>query len=204
MRFARKLALLAVAVVAALAVMAPAASATNNTVEIRKGAGGHCPASLVAGDVCKTHAEGEATLFGHVFGIESTEATCHVEFEGLLSETGAGRITSYTPTNGGHGETNCETVSPACSGSLPWTGDSERTSASVIEAHFDVCIDPSEIGTCTGEYVTQVTETGAGGADEVQTFSATDIRIGASSFCEITISAVTEDDATHLNAHAIP
>ena len=189
MRFARKLMLLAVAAVAALAMMAPVASASSV----------HCPAVAAGGGSggCYIHAEGEATLFFHIFGIESTEATCHVEFEGRLNEAGVGFITSYTSANGGHGNTNCATVSPACAGTLPWPGAGEEDAGNQTTAHFDVCIDPVESGTCEGEFITTVTEEG----NETQHYAANDLRIGSTSFCEVTINVESEAVAPHQAGH---
>ena len=201
MRFARKLMLLAVAAVAALAMMAPVASAST-PIEVTNASSVHCPAVAAGGGSggCYIHAEGEATLFFHIFGIESTEATCHVEFEGRLNETGVGFITSYVSTNGGHGNTNCATVSPACAGSLPWPGAAEEDAGNQTTAHFDVCIDPVESGTCEGEFITDVTESGT--EPERQHFQADDLRIG-NAFCEVTIDVETEVDPVppHQNVH---
>ena len=149
---------------------------------------------------CQIHLGGEMRLFLHIFGIESTEATCHVEFEGRLNETGVGFITSYVSTNGGHGNTNCATVSPACAGTLPWPGAGEEDAGNQTTAHFDVCIDPVESGTCEGEFITDVTESGT--EPERQHFQADDLRIG-NAFCEVTIDVETEVDPVppHQNVH---
>ena len=201
MRYVRKLMLLAIAAVAAVAMMAPAANATAPIEVSSHPAETHCPAvtSPTSGG-CVIHAEGEATLFFHIFGIESTEATCHVEFEGRLNETGVGFITSYVSTNGGHGNTNCATVSPACAGTLPWPGAGEEDAGNQTTAHFDVCIDPVESGTCEGEFITDVTESGT--EPERQHFQADDLRIG-NAFCEVTIDVETEVDPVppHQNVH---
>jgi hypothetical protein len=190
MRFARKLMLLAVAAAAVMALAATPASATNQ-IEVTKADGTtHCPPLGSGG--CKVHQEGEITLYFHIFGIESTEAKCSVEFRGVTDEDGNGQITAQTITPGDHNADCTNATSPPCTGSLPWTGAAEKDADGKVRAHYDVCTAPAERSgsTCAGEFVAEVTETG--GATETQAQSATDLRIGASSFCELDVSEATE------------
>jgi hypothetical protein len=210
MRLARKLLLLAIAVVAASALMAPAASATEAVTIVREVTGGvqNCPNVSKVGHVvsggCTFHTEGEFHLDFHIFGIEGAEAECHLELEGRIQANGEGYVTDFTVTQGGHGDPDCgvttfppcaeaETESPA--NDFPWHFTGEETALNTVQGHFDLCIDPTETGHCEGEYIADVVESGS---PEIQTYSANDLRIGASSFCEVTIEgAVSEVSAAH-------
>ena len=198
MHRASKFLLFLVALVAVLALAVGPASATE-PIEGVTANHAHCP-SLAAGG-CPAHAEGEATLFFQIFGIESVEARCHVEGEGIADENGNGQMTSYVLSNGAHGESNCPSVGVPCAGSLPWTGTAEETAPGVVTAHSDICIDPAEAGTCSGEYRVSGTETTNPDGTESGHGSATDIRIGASSFCEVTVAGESENDAQHPPGH---
>ena len=98
MRFARKLALLAVMAMAAMAFAAP--SAFGQGLEITdETQGGHCPENVaVTGHTvtggCLVHArsETEFVLRQHIFGIESTAFTCEEEFHARLNHLGEGYI----------------------------------------------------------------------------------------------------------------
>jgi hypothetical protein len=182
--------LLTAVAMAAVAFTAVPANATY-AVEIFEADGTTmCPASSPA---CPFHVEGEFTLFGHLFGIESVEGTCHVELGGDIVENGNGSISTYVPTNGSHGETNCAspTFAPPCTSSLPWPFTTEEVAAGSIATHLDMCINPGEIGTCSGEFRMSGVETGA--TSERQHYGTTDLRIGTSSFCELTLDVESED-----------
>lgn len=200
MRFTRKLMLLALAAVAAMALGASSASATA-PIEIVKENETHCPTLAKGG--CLVHQEGEATLFFHLIGFEGVEAECHVEYRGRTDEDGNGQVTLQTVTPGGHDAECSNATAPACTGSLPWPGTSEFAADAEpnvagaqpgVVAHYDVCIDPAESGTCSGEYITHVSETSAGGIER-QHQSASDLKIGSTSFCEVTIDVEGETSA---------
>ena len=217
MRVARKLALLVVSAAALMALIAPVASATEPITVTNEAGTANCPAvnknpandhDITGG--CLIHAEGEATMFFHIFGIESTEATCRVEFEGRVGGNGEGYVMSQLvtphPNDAGCDDSTAEPCSEAehpNATEFPWHGTSEEINNGVVKAHYDICIEPAEVvSECQGEYITTVTETGdpAPGM-EVQHQEATDIRIGASSLCEISISVNSEVDATHVGTH---
>jgi hypothetical protein len=189
MRFARKLMLLVVAAAAVMALAAPSASATT-AISVTDAGGKACPA-LPTG--CKVHSEGEITLYFHIFGIESTEATCHVEHRGAVSSTGAGQITAQTITPGKHDADCKDATSPPCTGSLPWKGNAEKDADGVVRPHYTVCTAPGERPgeTCSGEFITNLSESGGAGA-EVQIQGAKDLRIGTSSFCELDVDSRSE------------
>ena len=212
MRITYKLMLLAVI---AMALMAPSASA-NEAIQVVAEGGTPCPsvqrnapesAHTVSGG-CFSHAEGEVRFFLHIFGIESTEWTCRVAFEGRIQANGEGYITSVVESS--HpldAQCNDATISPCTEaqsnnhgGEFPWHGTGEEDSLGVVGAHFDVCLDPAEAGECFGEFRVNIHEEenenhGVPSAGmETQHFEATDERLGTSALCEFTIDVETEDD----------
>ena len=217
MRFARKLVLLAVMAAAITALAAPSASATEPITIVNEAGTANCPAvnknpandhDITGG--CLTHAEGELTVFFHIFGIESTEFTCRVEFEMRIGGNGEGYITSQTitphPNDAGCDNNTLEPCNEAehpTATEFPWHFTMEEINFGVVKAHFDICLEPAEVvSECQGEYIMTVTESGdpAPGM-EVQHWEALDIRVGASSLCEISISTNNEVDATHVGFH---
>ena len=213
MRIARKLMLLATMAMAAMALMAPSASATDPNIQIVDESGTPCPgvqrdapesAHTVSGG-CFIHAEGEVRYFLHIFGIESTEAICRVEFEGRIQANGEGYITAVTETPHPPEDEQCndatveectEAQSNVHGNEFPWHGTGEEIDTGVVEAHFDVCLDPAEAGECFGEFVVNVTDeenTPTAGMEQ-QHFRATDQRLGTSALCEFTIDVETEDE----------
>lgn len=198
MYFARKMLLLAVAVGAIMALTASSAAATNHVEFVRADSQTPCP-TLAAGG-CAFHSEGEITLDFHILGFEGAEAKCHIEFRGNVDHRGNGRITAYTVTPGKHDADCSNATMPACS--LPWPFSTERDADGKVRAHIDSCVDPAESGVCSGEIILIVSESGT--TTETQTHTATDLRIGSSSFCEVTLSKSSEAVApegqeTHIN-----
>jgi hypothetical protein len=202
MRIARKLMLLAITAFAAMAFAASSAQATENLEIIDEGTATHCSAWVEGNPAggCKWHAEGEVRLFGHFFGIESTEARCHIEIEGRVDETGDGEINSVVVTNGGHGETNCATVSPPCN--LPhWVGRIEETGPGAEQLSGYVCFDPTETGArCEGTLTVPIFEVGT--SPETQHLTVLDTKpLNSGAFCELDFDVETETDATHPGMH---
>jgi hypothetical protein len=189
MHTARRLVLLALAASVVSAVMAGPTWATT-AITVTDASGKNCP-SIPNG--CARHAEGEVTLYFHIFGIESTEGKCHVEGRAQVDSAGTEQVASGTVTPGKHDADCSSATSPPCSGSLPWTGQMEKDADGVVRTHFDICMAPAErsSSSCSGEFVVNVSEAGGAGA-EVQTMTATDLRIGASSFCELDVSQTSE------------
>lgn len=146
---------------------------------------------------CSIHGEGELTLTYHVFGIEASEAACHVEFEGGIAGGGVGRITSFALTNGAHGGSGCSNVAPACTGSLPWLIGVEEVAPSAVEAYFDACLE-TEVGTCDGGYlpVGLIEEDDGANGEERHHFRGESRPLG-SSLCEASIEAETEMSPAH-------
>lgn len=164
------------------------ASATS-PIEVTKADGStHCPTFAAGG--CKTHIQGESTLFLHVFGFEGVEATCNMEWRGAMDEDGVGQVTGLTVTPGKHDADCSAATAPPCSGSLPFNMAAEKDVDGVVRAHYDVCMDYAENAPCSGEFLMSLTETGS--PVEVQTQSANDLRIGSSSMCELTRSLTSE------------
>jgi hypothetical protein len=187
MRNARNFSLLAVMAVA-MALTAPTVSATN-VITVTNADGTMCP-HLPTG--CKIHMEGEMTTYFHIFGIESTEWECHIELRGTASSGGFGEITAQTITPGNHDKDCLNATQPPCSGSLPWPWQAERDADGVVRVHYDLCLAPFELSgsTCSGEFITTLSEIGL--PVEVQTQSASDLRVGASSFCELDLTLTSE------------
>lgn len=190
MRGARHLMVLA-AVAASLAAVTPLASASE-PYEVTEGDLVHCKPLVFGG--CNLHSDGEVTLFFHILGVETTEARCHVELRTLADEDGNSSVQTFQVSPGGH-DGNCGgTTMPPCMGSLPWPGTTEKDVDGWVRSHYDLCIAPGEGpggATCSGEYETVVTESGSGSFKEVQTQTATDVRIG-SSYCELSVSQTSE------------
>lgn len=186
-----------VTILALGALLAGSAGATNAISVIQESTGKACPA-VTSGTTggCLLHSEGEATLFMHLFGFESMEAKCHIEASGRTDGVGSGYVNSVVMSEGAHGDSNCAQIAPPCSGSLPWTGNSEEDAGNLTVAHIDMCIDPLEgSDPCQGEFVFPVAETGTT-PNEVQHFTAVDQRLG-SSLCEDTFDMETEVDGVN-------
>jgi hypothetical protein len=203
MHFVRDITWSAVVALAILAVAGPSASATTAITVDKSDSATPC-VSMASGG-CKVHSEGEIALKFHFFGFEVLEARCHVEHRGSTDSNASGQITAQTITPGKH-DTDCsDATAPPCPGSLPWPGSAEKDADGRVRAHFDVCIAPGERAgmnpsTCSGELITEVTETGVIGA-EVQTHAATDVQVG---FCELDISSSSEagspeGEVSHIN-----
>lgn len=124
MRLARKVTLLAMMAIAAMAIAAPSAFAQeplahlqeNGGVQVRSEpspgtAGPLCPAVtptnppatpevFTAAGGCRVHVSGTSiVLTAHVFGIESVDSTCNVEFDMRVDSDGEGWLThhEFTP-----------------------------------------------------------------------------------------------------------
>lgn len=198
MRTVRNALTLAAVAASAIALAAPTASATSQTEVTKADGATHCP-TLPAGG-CKIHIEGEMTTFFHIFGFEGSEWRCHVELRGTSDEDGNGQITTQTVTPGNHDADCTNATQPACS--LPWPWAAEKDADGVVRSHYDLCFDPAESGMCSGEFITAITESGV--ATEVQTQTATDLRIGTS-FCELSLSFTSEaivpdSEETHVKS----
>ena len=183
-----------VGLIAVGAALVSTSASASTPIEFSKWAGTHCPATIgnpITSGGCYVHVEGESTLFAHIFGIESTEETCHVEFEGRFNESGVGAITKWLAHDGGHPDNNCPTSFLPSSTTLPWPAGKEEDAGNVTTLHVDWCLDHAELSACSGEFVFMVTEAGGAGS-EAQHYSATDLRIGSSSLCEITIDVESE------------
>ena len=211
MHRASKFLLFLVALVAVLALAVGPASATE-PIEGVTANHAHCP-SLAAGG-CPAHAEGEATLFFHIFGIESTELTCRVEFEMRIGGNGEGYITSQTITphpNDAACDNNtmepCSEPEHPNATEFPWHFFSEEIDGGVVKTHADMCIEPFEVvSECQGEFVYRVheEENEPSPGMETQHWEATDLRVGASSLCELSVDMESEVDATHQSLHLRP
>ena len=149
----RRLVLTALGAVVTLAFGGGSVSASNPIELVKHADHEHCPSA----DYCYLHFEGEQTIFLHVFGIESTEASCHFEVEMQLNENGFGEVTTPHTTQGGHGDPGCSTVLPPCS--LPWSAGTE-SDGDAVRVHVDVCYDPAEAGVCEGEFIFVATDSG--------------------------------------------
>jgi hypothetical protein len=149
MRLARKLVLLAMMAIAAMAVVAPSAFAQNEPLvhnqdpqaEVRaEPGGGLCPAVTPAppapatpevfttGGGCRLHITGpDIVLTAHVFGIESTDSTCDVEFDMRVDGQGEGYLShfEFTPTASGQGTCTRRACHQSEAGTPPPTGQSE-------------------------------------------------------------------------------
>ena len=160
---------------------------------------------------CQIHLGGEMRLFLHIFGIESTEATCLIELEGRIQGDGGGYVTTAT-SNAHPLDTQCnESTWSECAEGLapahefPWRFATEENSSGVVGAHFDVCYDMLEWGICPGELRINLTEeqNNPSAGLETQHIAATDERLGSSAICEFTIDLETEADASHELMHIL-
>lgn len=196
MRFKRELLLFASAALVTMAFTAtPTASATS-LIEVTQGDGTtHCPSLGSLG--CTSGFAGEVTIFFHILGFEGAEAKCRISHTVYIDEDGNGQVANQTVTPFSH-DTDCSNSTyPPCTFSLPWTMFAEKDADGVVRAHYDVCIDPAESGTCSGELVTTVTE--SGGSFERQNQTATDTRIG-STFCELTLGMTATGQDIHIKS----
>jgi hypothetical protein len=134
MHIALKLALLVVA-----GTMLMTSTASAQTIEVvEEETNEHCPAVLDADTGgCLRHGVGEATLTGHVFGIEATASDCNVEFEGRADEDGEGYTFGASLT--GDASHNC-TRTPC---NLPWRTHGEELTGSSATVTFEFCLRPS-------------------------------------------------------------
>jgi hypothetical protein len=146
MRTARKLMLLATMAIAAMALAAPSAFAQNEPLahdqdpDVRvfqevAGTDPACPAvtpatppvsgTFATAGGCRIHASGpNIVLRAHVFGIESIDSTCNVEFDLRIDAAGEGYLAHHEFTQGTQGV--CERR--ACDQTeavIPPTGQSE-------------------------------------------------------------------------------
>ena len=218
MRYANRLVLLAVVAAVVMALAAPSASAIEPITVVNEAGTANCPNVVknpandhdITGG-CLTHAEGELTVFFHIFGIESTELTCRVEFEMRIGGNGEGYITSQTITphpNDAACDNNtmepCSEPEHPNATEFPWHFFSEEIDGGVVKTHADICIEPFEVvSECQGEFVYRVheEENEPSPGMETQHWEATDLRVGASSLCELSVDMESEVDATHPGVH---
>jgi hypothetical protein len=203
-------ALLATAIATGTLVVAQAASATSAVSFITHPGHVNCGTVTSPGTGgCLVHHSGEQTLFFHIFGIESTEAMCKVEFVSRVGTDGSGYITGMrnSPGDLDCGTSTAEPCLPDDHAFVvnrwPWVGSVEKDFDNVVRAHYDICLELGESSSeCEGEYVFAISETGLSEPSaERQTHTATDVRIGTASFCELTISASSETSFTHTAVH---
>jgi hypothetical protein len=142
MCLARKLFLpIAIGLLVMGAAATPAGAQVESVDVYDEDTGGQCsavPNSATGG--CLVHASGEASLVGHVFGIEATASDCVIELEARVDGDGEGYV--YSASYSGDASHNC-TRTPC---GLPWGlhivetgGDTER-----LETEF--CARPSSGG----------------------------------------------------------
>ena len=180
-------------VLVCLVLICAAPTALADPVEVQEGApDSHCEALVEGG--CEVHLEGEATFLNHIFGIESTEARCHVEVQARFDEAGESEIYGWALSPGGHNVDCSGATAPACTSSLPWSGDIEETAVDQQTWTNSICIDPAETVSSSGNLPINLVRSGSQYHAETS-----DIRIGTSSLCEVTLDAETENDGTFDN-----
>jgi hypothetical protein len=145
MRLARKLVLLATMAMAAMALAAPSAFAQSEPlahhavpdIQVRaEPAGTLCPAvtinatRTVAAGGCIVHGSGpNIVLVAHVFGVESVQSTCNVEFDLRIDADGEGFLTHQELTQGTQGVCTrrpCGSL-PAGTEGRPWEVSGRET-----------------------------------------------------------------------------
>lgn len=153
MSTARKLGLLALAVVTAMSFMTASAAAAQTAEFInRKQApppvsNQHCGNSTNPESRCLAHFAGlmELRVDLGIFG-EAHEAECNIEVLLRVNEVGAASVVSVNLTPG---QDNCPTVAPACS--LPWTASGEEDGpVGIVQSNASACLDPAEGPVCSG------------------------------------------------------
>jgi hypothetical protein len=147
MRLVRKMVLLAMMAIAAAAVATPSASGQTEPLvhtqdphlETRSEPGGIlCPAVTPAppapatpevfttGGGCRLHVTGTSiVLTAHIFGIESTDSSCNVEFDMRVDAQGEGYLSHIELTQGATGTCTRRACHQTEAGTPPPTGQSE-------------------------------------------------------------------------------
>ena len=221
MRLARKLMLLAVMALAAMAVAAPSAFAQGSETEplavsastdlsvSAEPSGALCtavtpatpPASGLFDTVggCVVHGGGNAiVLSGHLFGIESVDSTCNVEFDLRTSGTGTGYLAhqEFTPAaTGTCTRKPCNQASFAApqSEGRPWRGFAFESQTGAPEERITVlfCVEDRDADGGNRRHcnvTVPFTET----TNHRYTFTANDINASGTPRCEINGTFTTE------------
>jgi hypothetical protein len=138
MRIARKLTLIAFAVVAAMAFAASSASA--QAVEVQQEGGPHCPAvtSPTSGG-CHLSAVSDDVISLEAFG--SLVSACNNDYEARIDEDGHGYLTDQNLTG-----PSCTTPPCVTNGvKNPWEIEVYEDAGTKLEARF--CVESSALGT---------------------------------------------------------
>lgn len=226
MRLARKLMLLAVMALAATALAAPSAFAQSETeplaypantdLSVSAEPAAACPAVTPAtppasgpfttGGGCVAHGGGTGiVLSGHLFGIESIDSTCTVEFDLRIAGNATGYLTHQEFSQGPTGTCSrrpCDqpvvgeepAPSPNQGEGRPWRGFAFESQAGAPEERITVlfCVENRHAVGSTNRRHCNITVPFVETTNHRYTFTANDVNGSGTPRCELTGTFTTE------------